>query len=49
MLRLGRSKFGNPPPAAESAILGIEDKERLGRMADRMLTATSWDDLLATP
>ena len=49
LIRLGRSKFGDPSPAAESVIRGIEDEERLGRMADHMLTVTSWDDLLATP
>ena len=49
LLRQGRSTFGDPSPAAESAIRGIEDVGRLERLADRLLTATNWDDLLASP
>lgn len=48
ILRQGRQKFG-PCDAATEAMLGaIEDVERLDRMADAVLTANSWQELLAT-
>ena len=47
MLRQGTRKFG-PEPTAESRLTAIDDLPRLERMADRMLDAVSWDDLLAT-
>lgn len=44
--RLGTRKFSSPPPAALDA---IADRERLERIAERILDAAGWDDLLATP
>jgi Domain of unknown function (DUF4351) len=50
VLRLGAKRFGSPAPAqTEAAILGVTDRERLERMAERVLDATNWDELLATP
>lgn len=49
LLRLGRKCFGPPDAAAESALTAIKDLERLERLADAILTATSWQELLATP
>ena len=50
LLRLAGKKFNAPAPApAEVAVRTLTDRERLERMIDRILDATSWDDLLATP
>jgi hypothetical protein len=47
LFRLGRIRFGRLPKATRAAIEVIDDLERLGRLSDRILTAASWDDLLA--
>ncbi len=50
LLRLGRlRRFGEPDPTELAALTAISDTERLEAMADRILTAASWQDLLATP
>jgi predicted transposase YdaD len=49
LCELGRKRFGPVPPATLADIEGITSPERLERLADRLLDATSWDDLLATP
>lgn len=49
LLRLAGKKFGVTPPAAEATVRALTDRERLERMTDRILDATTWDDLLATP
>jgi hypothetical protein len=49
LLIQGRKKFGPPPPDREAALAAITDRARLERMAERILDATGWDDLLATP
>jgi hypothetical protein len=49
LLIMGRKKFGPPPPEREAALSAITDRARLERMAERILDATGWDDLLATP
>lgn len=49
LLRQGRIRFGNPDAATESELTAIKDLERLERMSDAILTATSWKELLATP
>jgi hypothetical protein len=46
VLRLGAKRFGPPPPAAEAAVRGIPDRDRLEQLAERVLDATGWDDLL---
>jgi hypothetical protein len=46
--RLGRNRFGPPDPATESALRAIQDIDRLERMVDAVLTAPSWEALLAT-
>jgi hypothetical protein len=47
LLRLGRMRFGPPPPVKEATLTAIEDTDRLNRMIDVILTAVSWDALLA--
>ena len=46
MLRQGKRKFGRPPAAVAKALAGIEDLDRLERLSDRLLPATSWQELL---
>lgn len=48
LLRLGNQKFGAPGPEVEASVQAINELDRLERMSDRMFTAASWDDLLAT-
>jgi hypothetical protein len=48
LLRQGRNRFGTPDAASESALRSIHDIDRLERMADAVLTAKSWAELLAT-
>jgi predicted transposase YdaD len=47
LIRLGRSRFGRLPKATRAAIEAIDDPDRLERLGERLLTATTWDDLLA--
>ena len=49
LLRLGRKLIGAPDVAAEAELKSIRDVDRLGRLADAVLTAKSWQELLATP
>ena len=44
----GSKRFGSPTETAISVIRNNKDPERLERMLDRVLDATTWDDLLAT-
>lgn len=48
--RLGTSRCGTPPtPAQVAALAAVADLGVLERTADRINSATRWDDLLATP
>jgi predicted transposase YdaD len=49
LLRQGRQRFGPADAATEAALTSIQDLDRLERMADAVLTAASWPELLATP
>jgi predicted transposase YdaD len=49
LIRLGRIRFGRLPKATRTAIEAIDDLERLERLSERLLTATSWADLLSEP
>jgi hypothetical protein len=49
ILRLGRRRFGPADQANVSALQAITDLERLQRLVDRILDASNWQDLLATP
>ena len=49
LTRLGTRRFGPPPATTEAAIAAEADRDRLERMADRLLDAAGWDDLLSTP
>jgi hypothetical protein len=48
LLRLGRKQFGIAGAIVESELRSIQDLERLERMAEAVLTAKSWQELLAT-
>jgi hypothetical protein len=51
LLRQGAAKFGAPTKKVETTIqeLDVDDLPRLERMVDHLATATSWNDVLATP
>ena len=49
ILRIGRKRFAVNPPDVEQRLKSVGDVERLERMADRILDAADWDDLLSTP
>jgi predicted transposase YdaD len=49
LLRLGTRKLGPPDRATADAIAALADRERLERMADRLLDASSWAEVLAAP
>lgn len=49
LLRQGRRQFGLADEATESELKSIRDLERLERLADAILSAKSWAELLATP
>ncbi len=49
VLRLGQKQFGAAAdPAVEAELTAIQDLDRLERFADAILTAKSWQELLAT-
>ncbi|MGL6073877.1 MAG: hypothetical protein ACRC8S_06930 [Fimbriiglobus sp.] len=48
VLQIGAKRFGAAPSTVEATIRSLADQSRLQRIADRLLDATSWDDLLAT-
>ena len=49
LLRLGSRRLGQPDDAASTALAELADVERVERMIERVLDATSWDDVLSTP
>ena len=49
VLRLGRRKLGPPGEAVEVRIAALSDLDRLHRLLDRILDASTWDELLASP
>ena len=46
LLRLGRQRFGPPTESAQSAIQAIDNLEKLEQLTERLLTASSWQELL---
>lgn len=44
LLRLGRKRFGAPPPAAEGALNAITDLDRLNHLFDTLDQAGTWDE-----
>ncbi len=49
LIHLGRARLGRLPKATRAAIEAIDDLERLERLSERLLTASSWSDLLSEP
>jgi predicted transposase YdaD len=47
LLRVGIARFGPPDDATRSRIGAITDTDALDRLTDRILTVSSWDELLA--
>jgi hypothetical protein len=48
VLLVGGQRFGKATPEVEAAVRAITDRVRLERVAARLLSATDWNDLLAT-
>ncbi len=48
LLRQGRKRFGPPADGTEAELKSIRDLDRLERLADAILTASSWQEWLAT-
>jgi hypothetical protein len=48
LLRQGRIRFGDPTEETEAAIGALSDVERLERLTERLVTANSWQELLAS-
>jgi hypothetical protein len=46
LLRQGRLRFGPPPESAQSAIQAIDNLGKLEQLTERLLTASSWQELL---
>jgi hypothetical protein len=46
ILRLGRKQLGDPTDKQKNKLQAIDDLERLDRIAEKVLTAKSWDALL---
>lgn len=49
IMRLGAKKFGLVTDSIAATVHAISDHARLERIIDRILVASDWDDLLATP
>ncbi|MCI0461801.1 MAG: hypothetical protein L0Z62_33030 [Gemmataceae bacterium] len=49
LLRLGQKRFGPASAEVVAGLKAIEDLERLERMSDRVLEASSWEQFLQTP
>ena len=49
LVRLGTLRFGEPSPAVRAEIDAIAEVEPLEFLLERLLVASSWDELLATP
>lgn len=47
LLKLGQKQFGEPGPLVEAELKSIRDLDRLDRIIDIILTANSWEELLA--
>jgi len=49
LLRQGRKRLGEPDEATRHALEGINDLDRLDRISERLLEASTWQELLQTP
>ncbi len=49
LLRQGQRRLGPVDESTEAAVRAVRDLDRLDRMADVILTASNWQELLATP
>jgi predicted transposase YdaD len=47
ILRLGRRHLGEPSPHVVETLMSLSEVERLQQLTDRLLDATSWEELLA--
>ena len=48
ILRQGEIRFGPPDAATQQAVTSITNADRLERMSERVVTAATWEEVLAT-
>jgi hypothetical protein len=48
LLLQGRQRFGPPAASEEETLKAVRDLDRLNRMAVRLLTVSTWNELLLT-
>ena len=48
VLRMGSKRLGQPDERVTAAILGMTDQEQLNRLFDRVMDASTWDELLSS-
>lgn len=48
VLVVGRKRFGEPNEATRARLNAISDADSLERLLERAVTASGWDELLAT-
>ena len=49
LIEIASHRFGPPDAATRSALEAVTDPARPDAIRDRLLTATDWADLLASP
>ena len=49
VLRLGQRRLGSASEDVVTAIMGIDDLERLNRLLDKTLEVSNWQELLELP
>jgi hypothetical protein len=49
LLRIGQKRLGPASEEMRASLQAINDLDRLDRLADAVLSAASWSELLATP
>lgn len=49
VLRQDRIKFGEPNAGQVTAIESLDDLQRLETLSDRLMTVSTWAELLAVP
>jgi hypothetical protein len=49
LLRVGGKQFGPLSEEGKAALVAVVDLERLERLSERLLDASSWQELLGVP
>jgi hypothetical protein len=49
LLRMGRVRFGEPDATTQAALQAITDPEQLERLGERLLSVSTWQELMQAP